>query len=318
MYSTLICLHIRYYFMVRLHMILLLTVMSFLIACSQQSTKSIQYIDRDRPSIEPKVFAKHFITKDSVSEFGSVFNEAGNEFFFAIDSAGRAKIKYTTIRKGKWIEPITIISDATYSFNDPFLSPDESKLYYISDLLKNEKDTIKDYDIWYSERQGQEWSAPINAGTSINSDGNEYYMSFTSDGSMYFATNKESDERKKHDFDIYKAQYINGAFLKPQKLGDAINSKRYEADVFISPDESYIIYCSARKSGYGRGDLYISFKNDMDEWTQAVNMGEPINTEGHELCPFVSKDGKYLFYTSNQDIYWVSTEVIELMKTEAQ
>jgi len=103
MYSTLICLHIRYYFMVRLHMILLLTVMSFLIACSQQSTKSIQYIDRDRPSIEPKVFAKHFITKDSISEFGSVFNEEGNEFFFAIDSAGRAEIKYTTIRKGKWI-----------------------------------------------------------------------------------------------------------------------------------------------------------------------------------------------------------------------
>jgi len=143
-------------------------------------------------------------------------------------------------------------------------------------------------------------------------------MSFTSDGSMYFATNKESDESRKHDFNIYKAQYKNGAFLKPKKLGDAINSIRYEADVFISPDESYIIYCSARKTGYGRGDLYISFKNDMDEWTQAVNMGEPINTEGHELCPFVSKDGKYLFYTSNQDIYWVSTDIIESMKTEAQ
>ena len=79
---------------------------------------------------------------------------------------------------------------------------------------------------------------------------------------------------------------------------------------FIAPDESYMIYCSIRKDGLGKGDLYISFKDNKGDWSEAVNMGNSINTENHELCPFVSADGKYLFYTSNGDIYWVSTKIL--------
>jgi hypothetical protein len=47
-------------------------------------------------------------------------------------------------------------------------------------------------------------------------------------------------------------------------------------------------------------------------------MGDKINTKNHELCPFVSKDGKYLFYTSNQDIYWVSAEIINEIKDKTR
>ena len=81
--------------------------------------------------------------------------------------------------------------------------------------------------------------------------------------------------------------------------------------MFIAPDESYIIFCSARKSGFGRGDLYISFKDENGGWQEAQNMGKPINTEKHELCPFMTSDGRYLFYTSNQNIYWVDAAILE-------
>ena len=59
----------------------------------------------------------------------------------------------------------------------------------------------------------------------------------------------------------------------------------------------------------GRGDLYISFKQEDGSWSPSVNMGAAINTQGHELCPFVTHDGKYLLYTSNQDIYWAPTSL---------
>ena len=103
----------------------------------------------------------------------------------------------------------------------------------------------------------------------------------------------------------------NGVFLSPEILPKEINTDRYEADVFVAPDESYLIFCAIRRDGLGRGDLYISFKDENGNWTQAKNMGTAINSENHELCPFVSRDGKYFFYTSNQDIYWVSTEIFE-------
>ncbi|WP_130736778.1 PD40 domain-containing protein [Flavobacterium sp. J27] len=60
--------------------------------------------------------------------------------------------------------------------------------------------------------------------------------------------------------------------------------------------------------------MQISFKDDIGNWSKAKNMGAIINTEGHELCPFVTKDGKYLFYTNNQDIYWVDATIISQIK----
>lgn len=97
-------------------------------------------------------------------------------------------------------------------------------------------------------------------------------------------------------------------------LEDNINTDAYEADVFIAPDSSFLIFCSIRESGFGMGDLYISFKDEYGKWTNPINMGSEINTEFHELCPFVTKDGKYLFYTSHQDIYWVDADIIEKIR----
>ncbi len=288
---------------------------SILSACAQKIPQNLQYIETTKASSEPRIFAQGFISKDTTAEFGSVFNASGSEFFYADDTSGKAHIKYTKIKNGKWTEPRTIISHPDFGFNDPCLSPDESKLYYISNLQESEQDTSDDYDIWYSERLINGWSEPINAGQEINSVADEFYISFTENGSMYFASNIENYEKRKHDFNIFKSTLENGNYLSPTKLPDSINTKRYEADVFIAPDESYIIFCSAKRSGYGSGDLYINFKNENGEWTETINMGEKINSKHNEICPFVTRDGKYFFYTSNQDIYWVSTDIFNQIKT---
>jgi len=140
----------------------------------------------------------------------------------------------------------------------------------------------------------------------------EYYISFTKEGTMYFSSNiNASAANNGSDFDIYYSKSINGEFQKAVQLGESINTTSYEADVFIDPSESYIIFCADRPGGLGRGDLYVSFKNADGTWTKSKNMGQLINSKNHELCPFVSKDGKYFFYTSNKDIYWVNTQIIE-------
>ena len=276
--------------------------------CCQEVPMELKYIEKEKPGVTPQIFSKDFVTLDSRNEFGSVFNSEGNEFYLGVDVNGKAHIVYTQLKDGQWTTPEIIIQDDKYSFNDPFLSPDEQRLYYISNKPLNSLDNNSDYDIWYSEKNGNTWSAPINAGAAINTDANEYYISFTEDGAMYFSSNKESEKNNRRNFDIYKSEYKNGVFQEATKLGPSINTTAYEADVFVSPDESYVIFCSERETGLGRGDLYISFKNKNGEWQEAVSLGAPINTINHELCPYVTSDGKYFFYTSNQDIYWVSTE----------
>ncbi len=281
------------------------------LALSAQTNESLLYLKENLPSTTPKIFAEDLISTKNEYEFGSVFSKDGTEFFYGVDINGRTEIRYTRLENDSWTSPKVIISHSTYGFNDPFLSPEEDKLYYISDLPIDGKGNKKDHDIWYSARQETEWSQPINAGDQINSPKNEYYMSFTKDGTMYFSSNIAPGKEQNHDFDIYASKRISGKFQKPVRLSEAINTNAYEADVFVAPDESYIIFCAKRKGGLGQGDLYISFKNEEGTWTQAKNMGAPINTKNHELCPFVTHDGKYLFYTSNKDIYWVDTKILD-------
>ena len=276
----------------------------------QPVAQTIDYFGQQEPGEIPEVFAPGLISLDDRYEFGSVFSKDGSEFFLGVEQPDGAEILYTQKVNDAWTDPVTIIGDNTYGYNDPFLSPDEQQLYYISTRTSGENDSSRDYDIWYSNREEDGWSDPINAGPMINSNRDEYYISFTKSGAMYFASNK-ADEK---NFEIYKSEKVNGSYSEPVRLSEQVNTRSYEADVFVDPDEQYVIFCSRRTDGLGRGDLYVSFKNEKGQWTMAQSLGDKVNTKGHELCPYVSPDGRFLFYTSNQDIYWVSMELVHKLK----
>lgn len=268
-----------------------------------QTNNGMAYLGQEVPSTTPMIFAKNIISLPDRYEFGSVFSKDGKEFFFGLNNKGKSEIHYSALINAIWTTPKLLLDNAAFSNNDPMLSPDENRLYFISDRSLNNTNKKKDIDIWYVERTKEGWSSPINAGGHINSPKEEYYISFTDNGTMYFSSNIDAEEASTNNFDIYSAAYKDDQFESPVRLSEAINTSGYEADVFVAPDESYIIFCAKRCDGLGQGDLYISFKNDQGAWTPSKNMGSTINTDGHELCPFVSMDGKYFFYTSNKDIY---------------
>ena len=285
---------------------------------NQDAVRTIEvkgrYMGQVEPGLTPRMFAPNFISTEQ-HEFGSVFNADATEFYYGLDINGRSEIRYSKLEGEHWSHPVPILTYADFGYNDPFLSPDENRLYFISRKVLDGLGEKGDHDIWYLEKTEDGWSEPINAGSNINSDGHEYYISFTKNGTMYFSSNVNAPEsRKRSDLDIYYSKYIDGSYQEAINLGDSINTDNYEADVFIDPTENYMIFCAIRPGGLGRGDLYISFKNAEGKWTKSINMGAPINTKNHELCPFVTADRKYLFYTSNEDIYWVSTEIIKKMK----
>ena len=72
-----------------------------------------------------------------------------------------------------------------------------------------------------------------------------------------------------------------------------------------------IILSISRKDGFGRGDRCVSFRGSGGVWTELKSLGAAINTKANENCPILSADGKFLFYTSGEDMNWVSSEVIE-------
>jgi hypothetical protein len=294
-----------------------LLLLTLFVSCTEKIDESLKYLKQKPPSLVPEIFAPNLISKKLEYEFGSVFSNDATEFFYGVNVNGKSEIRHTKLIGEIWTEPQTILSNEKYGYNDPFLSPDEKRLYFISKMSLDKLTTKNDHDIWYVEKNKNEWSDPINAGSNINSEGNEYYISFSKEGTMYFSSNVKAPKEKGYDFDIYSSKSINGKFQKAISLGDSINTSAYEADVYIDPKESYIIFCAERQEGLGQGDLYISFKKPDGTWTESTNMGQSINSKNHELCPFVSKDGKYLFYTTNEDIYWVDAKIINEIKNKA-
>jgi hypothetical protein len=112
--------------------------------------------------------------------------------------------------------------------------------------------------------------------------------------------------------------WADGRYAPPRRLIGGVNSPNVADHSFIVPDESYILFDSTRPGGQGgEGDLYVCFRRPDGSWSEAVNLGDAVNTNGITFCPSVSPDGQYIFYTANLDVYWVSAQILEPLRTKA-
>jgi hypothetical protein len=280
--------------------LLLLAVTLSLVSCDEEKKSKAKNTETHlvhNKGVQP--FAEHIFSKFSnVRDFTMSSDET--EAYFTLQSPARelSVIMKIIKDKGKWQNPQ--ISSFSGRFNDlePFLSPDNLKLYFVSNRPVS-KDSIntKDMDIWFVERSSKtsEWSQPKNIGAPINTPGDEFYPSVASNGNLYFTTIKKELESQD---DIFMSKWINNAYSEPEILGEGVNTKGAEYNAFIAPDESYIIFGGWRRpNGLGSGDMYIS-ENNNGEWSMAKNLGEQINSKDMEFCPFVNNGT--LYFTSRR------------------
>jgi hypothetical protein len=146
------------------------------------------------------------------------------------------------------------------------------------------------------DKIGNGWSEPRNLGAPVNSPAQEWYPTLTSNGALYFGSNREGGRGAT---DIYRSRLAHGKYTEPENLGAAINTEFDEYEPFIAPDESFLIFMAAgRTDGHQRSaDLYISFHRN-GVWTKAQNLGDRINSNREEYSPKLSPDGRYFFFAS--------------------
>jgi Tol biopolymer transport system component len=267
------------------------------------------YLGQKPPQMTPEVFAQGIVSTE-LGEFNAAFSPDGKEFYYSVNEpGGRETMKFMTSVNGRWTPPQRVPFVSRQNDCDPIFSHDGRRLYFISTRPKKDQAGSEDWDIWYVEKIDSGWSEPINIGSPVNSDVDEYYVSLTKDETIYFSSNRAGGLGS---FDIYRSRLVDGHYAKPENLGAAINTKYLEHDPFIAADESYILFTSVdRPGGLGTGDLYISTRRKDGTWMKSKNLGEVFNTNGYDFCPIVSPDHKYFFFTRRGDIYWVSMEAIQ-------
>lgn len=143
-----------------------------------------------------------------------------------------------------------------YSLGDPYITPDGSTIYFVSN---NGENNMGGTDIYYSKLdENGKWQIPVNMGPEINTAGNERTPVFAKDGTFYFA----SDGRPGMGaLDIYKAVKATGdESWQVTNMRSPVNSAR---DDFAPAFDSTILYFSSnRTGGKGSDDIYrfIAFK----------------------------------------------------------
>lgn len=224
-----------------------------------------------------------------------------------------------------------------YESSGAIFSPDGKKILFT--VREQIKETGIDLNIYYFEKTHEGWtnSLPING--SVNTEKIEGQVSLTSSETIYYLGHLEG---VKNNYGIFRSRLVNGQYQNPEALPAIINSKNLDWTPFIAPDESYLLFSSFREGGYGAGDIWISFRDSSDNWSEPQNLGPQINKNNNERFPYVSPDGKYLFYLTDKvdnnllakkklsfseakyyfsktgngqcDIYWVSSKIISDLK----
>jgi len=75
-----------------------------------------------------------------------------------------------------------------------------------------------------------------------------------------------------------------------------------EPDVGLAVGEEgeVMILSLQREDAYGGNDLYVSLKMGENHWGPPIHLGPAVNSPYREITPFLSSDGRTLFFSSNR------------------
>jgi len=236
----------------------------------------------------------------TISERDITISPFGSEVYYSmVLPANKVQvILYLRFDGAFWSEPEVAFFSGIYNDIEPSFSPDGKKVFFASDRPVKKGGKPGDYNIWYVEKGASGWSDPVNVGAPVNTENDEFYPSVTNSGKLFF-TAKRPDSYG--DEDIYFSEYVNDKYTEPVNAGLNVNSGFADFNAYIAPDESYLLFSSVgRDDDLGGGDIYISRKLNDTTWSEAKNLGKTINSDESDFSPFVTFDGKYLFFTSTR------------------
>ena len=184
----------------------------------------------------------------------------------------------------------------------PVFSKSLDRMYFTSRRISSPDDKRNELDNKFNENiyvayssNDSLWDKAQNIGEPINSRENTAALLLAEDGeTLYFYKGKKTGG------EIYKSFRVGGVWSKPQKVKSKINSGDHESSVSVTEDLQTLYFVSDReKNGYGGLDIWVSDKDENEDWSEPRNLGSEINTSFNEEAVYIAPDQKTMFFSSN-------------------
>jgi outer membrane protein OmpA-like peptidoglycan-associated protein len=160
---------------------------------------------------------------------------------------------YSQYKEDKgWSDAVEFIyNNNEYSTGHPSLSADGQSLYFASDRPGG----FGGVDIYVCKNELGRWSAPLNMGPEINTEGNEMFPYISSNNTLYYSSN---GRKGLGGLDIYSSSNKDGQWSRPQNLGYPINTSKDDFGITTNEtgEEGYF------SSNRGSTDDIYSFRKE--------------------------------------------------------
>lgn len=167
------------------------------------------------------------------------------------DGVRKLKLYSAVMRGSKWHDVTELpFNSAEYSVGHPAFTPDDQRLYFVSDMPGGYGGT----DLYVVEFNNGQWGTPVNMGKEINTEGNEMFPYVDEAGNLYFASD---GHQGLGGLDVFYAELRDGiAYRGIHNVGYPINSEKDDFGLITDRTRTTGYFSSNRRKGVSDDDIY--------------------------------------------------------------
>ncbi len=191
------------------------------------------------------------------------------------DGVRKLKLYSSVYHNNKWVDIKELpFNNPDYSVGHPAFSPENNKLYFVSDMPGGYGGT----DIYVVEFAEGQWGTPVNMGKEINTEGNEMFPYVDERGNLYFSSDGHEGLG---GLDVFYAELRDGvAYKGVENIGAPVNSDKDDFGIITDANRTKGFFSSNRRKGISDDDIF-SFRRackQLNIFVYDAKTGAPIET----------------------------------------
>jgi outer membrane protein OmpA-like peptidoglycan-associated protein/tetratricopeptide (TPR) repeat protein len=269
-------------------------------------------IDFEKAFLLDSVYSKTYLLPYSISLAGTgKFQqalEAVNKFL-TIDKLNTQSIKSGNYRKSTYEFAVDydkkhLVKNYVFAPQNLGDSINAAALEYFPSLTIDGSKMIftrrvnNDEDFYESNFIDGKWSKAKPLAGKVNTNLNEGAQNISQDGQWIIFTGCNYPEGQ-GSCDLYISYKTKNGWSEAENLGPMVNTDFWESSPSLSPDKRDLYFASSISGGLGGRDIWVTHRLLTGKWSRPVNLGPAVNTSGDESCPFMHADNQTLYFNSN-------------------